>query len=1196
MRLLMISAALGAIAAAAAVAFCHVCIEEIDFTPLEQRSRVLYAADGSVAAYTLSGDTESYRFYTQIHEVSPLYLRMLLASEDRNFFSHPGVDFPALIRAAFTNVRSGRISSGGSTIAMQVAKRLTGHERTYLNKLKEVVQAIYLTRKYGRRQILEWYLTLAPFGSNIEGVKAASLKWFSHLPSTLSPSEAALLTALPRAPEIIRPDRNVRSAVFYKNEVLRLSHEKNVISYDVWQSSLGDELPDHTFVIGQSALSCLGEFADAAVTPGGLAFPAREPGRLLRPTGRDGDTRQIPVSNPNPEPDQEQDQDQEQRSRNGAPGADLKGGSVPGAAGTDAIEAGTETRTAAGVADGAEVQAVTTDLAGTDAGTGAGADADAGTETRTVAGAADGTEVLFVTADETASVAGTVAGAGADADSGTETRADAGTENLTDTGEVHVARPEPAMDPAAAVSVADPATGSGDGSGDASSGGSPDPIGDDAVTQAPDQPEQPLRLTRRVIRGEHGLEFLEGPDEGRDGPREGEGDGAGVRDTSRASGRCASPSASSSSCEPVSGGSAEALLSRDSVRDIRTHLDPYIQSVLLQEAELFRQMHSDGAVLSAVVLDDVTHQVVGILGSSDLAVSQMCLPFSLRSPGSALKPFVYALAFEEHRLHPRTVLHDNFKLYGEWAPSNFTRTFSGRVTAASALVRSLNLPALETLRLIGPERFVSFINRHGKRLFVRDGVADLSVILGSGVIRLTDLTELYSMLNEDGTLFDYQLVGSAFGGIGPIYDRDARSREGVHRDVSGDGDRAAPGLSRPDVGGLSSGREPVNLNDDLLEKALQICSGAFDDASCLVAVATGHCDGEMEIGVSGEKPRGTDTGTAADSVPDPGQIRHCRLSHAGGGSAGGKAYASAGSAQGGASSAEEQEIMRRRLSRETVTYRAGDYRHDHSAFTADPGSSGPAARSGGAETGSDNGAGHGAGAEAGRDNGSGGGSWPGNGARAGSGSVAAAARSGTPFLHADSARAVFEILKHTARPWNAPGMKEVSYKTGTSSRFTDALSVGSFQGYTVGVAVRVPDNRSLNYKYSGHRDAAPHLFGILGRLKSRDFPKPEIVSELLRSNIPEALRENLENASEVDRHAIHIVFPAPGAEVLPDFNGNIFIKHTGGRGRIYMVAGGVQTEELIFHPETGGTHTVILLDEHGHSDSVTFSVTLGEDQ
>lgn len=230
-------------------------INELSLSKFLDRSYVLYSDKGNVLAYTLSSDTSAHRFKTTKDEVSKLYINMLIANEDKRFYSHFGVDPFSIVRAAFYNFRNQNVGSGASTLAMQVAKRLTGHKRTYINKVKEMVQAIYLTLKYKRDGILTLYLTLSPFGGNIEGVKAASLTWFNHLPNTLTPSEAALLTALPRAPEHIRPDKNPKSALYYKNEVLKLANRAFIITKEQLNLSLKEELPHKRFTIRQNALT-----------------------------------------------------------------------------------------------------------------------------------------------------------------------------------------------------------------------------------------------------------------------------------------------------------------------------------------------------------------------------------------------------------------------------------------------------------------------------------------------------------------------------------------------------------------------------------------------------------------------------------------------------------------------------------------------------------------------------------------------------------------------------------------------------------------------------------------------------------------------------------------------------------------------------------------------------------------------------
>lgn len=125
--------------------FVFTSINELSLSKFLDRSYVLYSDKGNVLAYTLSSDTSALRFKTTKDEVSKLYINMLIANEDKRFYSHFGVDPFSIVRAAFYNFRNQNVGSGASTLAMQVAKRLTGHKRTYINKVKEMVQAIYLT-------------------------------------------------------------------------------------------------------------------------------------------------------------------------------------------------------------------------------------------------------------------------------------------------------------------------------------------------------------------------------------------------------------------------------------------------------------------------------------------------------------------------------------------------------------------------------------------------------------------------------------------------------------------------------------------------------------------------------------------------------------------------------------------------------------------------------------------------------------------------------------------------------------------------------------------------------------------------------------------------------------------------------------------------------------------------------------------
>ncbi len=164
-------------------------------------------------------------------DVDPRYLAMLLAFEDRRFYSHFGVDPYALTRAALELVWHGRIVSGGSTLTMQVARILDNeYKRSTAVKLRQIARALQLEARFTKREILKLYLNLAPFGGGIKGIRAASLAYFGRTPERLSLGEAALLVALPQAPEARRLDRHAGAARRSRNFVLITVAAAGVVS------------------------------------------------------------------------------------------------------------------------------------------------------------------------------------------------------------------------------------------------------------------------------------------------------------------------------------------------------------------------------------------------------------------------------------------------------------------------------------------------------------------------------------------------------------------------------------------------------------------------------------------------------------------------------------------------------------------------------------------------------------------------------------------------------------------------------------------------------------------------------------------------------------------------------------------------------------------------------------------------------
>ena len=163
-------------------------------------------------AYTVADGR--WRLAVDPATVDPFFVKLLLAYEDKRFYDHHGVDLQALGRAAFQAVVNLHVTSGGSTLTMQVARLLEDSGTGRLaGKLRQIRLALALERRLTKAQILSLYLHLAPYGGNVEGIRAASLAYFGKEPHRLTPAEAALLVAIPQSPETRRPDRSGGAAV-----------------------------------------------------------------------------------------------------------------------------------------------------------------------------------------------------------------------------------------------------------------------------------------------------------------------------------------------------------------------------------------------------------------------------------------------------------------------------------------------------------------------------------------------------------------------------------------------------------------------------------------------------------------------------------------------------------------------------------------------------------------------------------------------------------------------------------------------------------------------------------------------------------------------------------------------------------------------------------------------------------------------
>lgn len=177
-------------------------------------------------------------------QVDPQYLAMLVAYEDKRFYRHAGVDPVAMARAVAQALWHGRVVSGGSTLTMQVARLLEDSGTGQVaGKLRQMRLALALERRLSKDEILALYLTHAPFGGNLEGIRAATLAWFGKEPARLTPAQAALLVALPQSPEARRPDRDRIAAGAARNRVLARMHRFGVIRDEAVISAMDEPLP-----------------------------------------------------------------------------------------------------------------------------------------------------------------------------------------------------------------------------------------------------------------------------------------------------------------------------------------------------------------------------------------------------------------------------------------------------------------------------------------------------------------------------------------------------------------------------------------------------------------------------------------------------------------------------------------------------------------------------------------------------------------------------------------------------------------------------------------------------------------------------------------------------------------------------------------------------------------------------------------
>src|SRR4030095_15760369 len=204
-------------------------------------STIVTDSKGEVINAYLTKD-QKWRMKTELNEISPLLRKTIIAKEDKYFYSHPGVNPGAVVKAFFKNIFRMKTTSGASTITMQVARALEHRHRNFSSKIIETFRAFQLELKYSKNEILQMYLNLVPYGGNIEGVKSASIIYFKKNPDHLSLAEITALSIIPNRPSSLVIGKNNNLIVQERNKWLKRFAEEKVFTKKEIEDALAEPL------------------------------------------------------------------------------------------------------------------------------------------------------------------------------------------------------------------------------------------------------------------------------------------------------------------------------------------------------------------------------------------------------------------------------------------------------------------------------------------------------------------------------------------------------------------------------------------------------------------------------------------------------------------------------------------------------------------------------------------------------------------------------------------------------------------------------------------------------------------------------------------------------------------------------------------------------------------------------------------
>jgi penicillin-binding protein 1C len=221
-------------------------------------SYVIDDTDGQLLGASIATDGQ-WRFPPNA-DVPEKFKQCIIAFEDKRFMHHPGFDILALGRAIKQNFHSKRVKSGGSTITMQVIRLATKHKRNIWNKLIEMFMAMRLEAGYSKNEILSFYTSNAPFGSNVIGLDAASWRYFGRSPDKLSWGEMAAMAVLPNSPSLVHPGKNRAILLKKRNLLLDKLYHQGIIDSTTATLAKFEPVPDRPMPLPQLAPHLLERF------------------------------------------------------------------------------------------------------------------------------------------------------------------------------------------------------------------------------------------------------------------------------------------------------------------------------------------------------------------------------------------------------------------------------------------------------------------------------------------------------------------------------------------------------------------------------------------------------------------------------------------------------------------------------------------------------------------------------------------------------------------------------------------------------------------------------------------------------------------------------------------------------------------------------------------------------------------------